>query len=55
MLHDTDSCFFSWLHEQTGQLVENMTYADWVPVMNRLGRKVRAAITAGEISGGARP
>lgn len=54
MLHHDGSCFFAWLHEQTGQLVENMTYADWVPVMNRLGRKVRAAINAGEISGGAR-
>ena len=53
LLHQDDAGFLGWLHDETGHLVENMSYADWVPVMNRLGRKVRAAIAAGEISGGA--
>lgn len=46
MLHESDSSFFSWLHDQTGHLVESMSYEDWIPVMNRLGRKVRQKLGA---------
>lgn len=44
MLHDGDGDFFQWLHGQYGLLTEDMTYDDWIPVMNRLGRKVRQKI-----------
>lgn len=44
LLHDGDGSFFQWLYDQHGLLTENMTYEDWIPVMNRLGRKVRQKV-----------
>ena len=44
LLHDGDGSFYQWLYDETGHLVEDMGYDDWIPVMNRLGRKVRQKI-----------
>ncbi len=41
LLHEDAGSFYGWLYDQTGHLVEQMAYEDWIPVMNRLGRKVR--------------
>lgn len=41
--------FGAWVQEQSGVAISDMDYADWVPIMNSLGRKVRAEVKAGRI------
>ncbi len=50
---EADQSFAGWVTEQAGQPLDQMSGEDWIPLMNRLGRHVRAAVRAGKIGGGA--
>lgn len=41
LIHSATVGFEAWIHGQYGQLPGYMSYEDWIPVMNRLGRQVR--------------
>jgi phage gp16-like protein len=34
--------FYTWVREETGELVQNLDDAGWIVVMNKLGRMIRA-------------
>lgn len=47
-----NTTFIRWAEAQAEKPIAEFGYADWIPIMNLLGRQVRAAVRAGRIEAG---